>query len=66
MFVSGKKHGAGKIEFPDGAVYTGNWLEDKEIGAGIYSSKTGESVFGHWDVNKGSFIQMKDTSVNGQ
>ena len=47
-------------------MYTGNWLEDKEIGAGIYSSKTGESVFGHWDVNKGSFIQMKDTSVNGQ
>ena len=45
-FVNGKKQGNGRIEFPDGSVYNGYWENDKEKGAGIYSSRNGESVVG--------------------
>jgi hypothetical protein len=45
-------------------VYNGYWENDKEKGAGIYSSKNGESVVGHWDLNKGSFIQLREISTN--
>jgi hypothetical protein len=36
QFKSSKKHGKGQMEYDNGGKYTGDWLEDKKTGQGVY------------------------------
>jgi len=52
-FVSGKRHGQGRIMWPEfdeaGRVcYTGNWVDDKKSGFGTMTWKDGTSYEGFW------------------
>lgn len=51
-FRFGKKHGTGKMRFPDGGVYTGSWADDQREGAGTYYYPNGDVFTGRWASGK--------------
>ena len=42
MYLKGKKHGFGKYRWADGAVYEGDWLDNKLEGFGVYKWPDGK------------------------
>ena len=48
LFSRGIRKGHGKLSFPDGSRYEGNWLDDEPNGNGIYVSSDGGSYQGEW------------------
>jgi hypothetical protein len=49
MYTDGKKHGLGKMTFPNGDVYNGEWKENKMEGEGTYMyAKTKDIYSGAW------------------
>lgn len=48
-YADGKKHGIGKMTFPNGDVYHGEWKENKMEGEGTYTyAKTKDIYSGAW------------------
>lgn len=47
-FRFGKKHGTGKMRYPDGGVYTGGWASDQREGTGTYYYPNGDIFTGRW------------------
>jgi|GEM_PF-3896105 len=45
---SGKPSGFGRMEYPDGAVYEGQWANGLRQGKGTYTSWSGERYEGNW------------------
>jgi len=41
MFADGKKHGAGRMVFPNGDIYKGSFVKDEMHGAGTMLYKDG-------------------------
>jgi hypothetical protein len=41
-------HGKGKLYWPDGKIYTGDFLEDKRHGLGHFIWKDGKEYRGAW------------------
>lgn len=51
-FRGGKKNGMGKLTFPNGDTYTGQWLEGERHGHGIYIWKSGAKYEGEYSKNQ--------------
>ena len=43
---NGKKHGTGRMNFANGAHYTGNWIDDMATGEGMFIWKNGDQYEG--------------------
>ena len=65
-FRFGKKHGTGKMRYPDGGVYTGAWADDQREGSGTYYYPNGDVFTGRWAGDKkqgrGSYTYAKNGS----
>jgi 1-phosphatidylinositol-4-phosphate 5-kinase len=48
QFVDGLREGFGKLEFPYGASYEGQFFKDKMHGQGTYKRKIGSYYTGHF------------------
>lgn len=44
----GFSNGFGKLKFPDGSHYEGNWSKGRYNGRGIYMTKSGANYDGDW------------------
>eukprot|EP01035_Chromulina_nebulosa_P027401 gene27401-36041_t len=54
-YKDGLKHGFGKMKFPNGDLYEGEWVENKIEGEGTYTyKKSGDIYSGSWVSNKKS------------
>lgn len=62
----GKKHGLGKMSYPNGDTYQGLWEAGKRHGQGTYTYKNGDIFSGGWDNDKkhgqGAYEYGKDGS----
>jgi len=47
--ADGEREGRGRMHLEDGAVYDGNWLEDKYQGRGVYTYANGDIYKGHFE-----------------
>eukprot|EP00640_Fibrocapsa_japonica_P004005 CAMPEP_0113942802 /NCGR_PEP_ID=MMETSP1339-20121228/9659_1 /TAXON_ID=94617 /ORGANISM="Fibrocapsa japonica" /LENGTH=223 /DNA_ID=CAMNT_0000947427 /DNA_START=121 /DNA_END=789 /DNA_ORIENTATION=- /assembly_acc=CAM_ASM_000762 len=66
-YRDGKKHGVGKMTFPNGDIYHGEWNENKMHGEGTFTYKaTGDIFSGTWVDGKkqgnGNYFFNKDKS----
>eukprot|EP00953_Heterococcus_sp_UTEX-ZZ885_P028894 15399-Heterococcus_DN1.PRE.1 len=53
IYVEGKKAGYGKMTYPNGDVYTGEWKDNRTHGQGTYRYKTSGDIFsGSWEHGK--------------
>ena len=50
--TQGKPHGEGKVSYPDGSIYEGNWLLGKRHGHGTLTRATGIKIIGEWQDDK--------------
>lgn len=64
--MDGKKHGVGKVTYPTGDRYHGEWQADKKHGEGTYFYANGDIYSGSWQDDKrqgqGAFVFAKDRS----
>jgi len=44
-----KRHGFGKMFFPDGSIYEGGWVDDQEHGRGTLYLSNGDVYDGQWE-----------------
>ncbi len=52
-YKDGLKHGVGKMKYPNGDVYEGEWVDNKMQGEGTYTyKKSGDIYSGSWFDNK--------------
>ena len=51
-YADGKKHGLGKMTFPNGDVYHGEWKENKMEGSGKFVWADGRTYEGLWENNQ--------------
>ncbi|KAJ1431852.1 radial spoke protein 10, partial [Ochromonadaceae sp. CCMP2298] len=68
VYKDGLKHGVGKMVYPTGDVYEGEWFENKMQGEGTYTYKNSTDIYsGGWADNKkagkGTYEFGKDSSV---
>ena len=65
-FLDGKKHGLGRMTYPNGDCYHGLWEAGKRHGDGTYAYANGDFYSGGWDNDKkhgeGSYEYAKDGS----
>lgn len=48
QFQEGKRHGIGRINFPDHTFYVGQWQADKRVGNGFAKFANGDAFQGLW------------------
>lgn len=48
----GLRHGIGTAHWPDGDLYTGQWMHDHPHGKGVYFKSNGERYEGDWEMGK--------------
>ena len=48
QYYNGKRHGRGRMHFPDGSLYDGEWSEGDKSGLGTYTYRNGDSYEGEW------------------
>jgi hypothetical protein len=48
QYVSGKKEGPGRLTYPNGDVYEGEWHRDCLRGKGQFTYADGEVAVGRW------------------
>jgi len=48
QWLSGKRHGSGRLEYFNGNVYDGEWMEDMRHGRGTLTYFSGEVYTGEW------------------
>jgi len=67
-YKDGQKHGVGKMIYPNGDIYEGEWVENRMEGEGSYTYKTSNDIYsGSWVNNKksgqGTYSFGKDQSI---
>lgn len=63
-----KREGKGRFERCDGAVYDGEWKEDKMNGRGTFTYANGDVYIGHWKAGakhgRGEYVYCKESSIS--
>ena len=60
--MADKKHGKGVFLWPDGRVYSGEWMNGKQHGKGEYKNKKGLARNGVWE--NGTRTKWDGDSIN--
>lgn len=65
-----QRHGKGTLKWPDGTIYSGDWIEDRATGKGLLKFPNGDTYEGDFVENKfegvGKYVNSKGVAYEGE